>query len=96
VNRGGVKALGGTVYGGIRLTYMAFDLLTLDGHDLTGAPHVERRAQLEALDLNGVYWQTPETFDDGQALFEAVCAYERRYEIKREPAITRPATLNRP
>jgi bifunctional non-homologous end joining protein LigD len=59
---------------GIRLTYMAFDLLTLDGQDLTGAPYVERRAQLEDLNLNGVRWQTPETFDDGEALFEAVCA----------------------
>jgi hypothetical protein len=31
-------------------------------------------AQLEALNLNGIYWQTPETFDDGNALFDAVCA----------------------
>jgi ATP-dependent DNA ligase len=23
-----------------------------------------------------VHWQTPETFDDGEALFEAVCAHE--------------------
>jgi bifunctional non-homologous end joining protein LigD len=40
---------------GIRVTFMAFDLLTLDGKDLTGAPYVERRGQLEALDLNGLY-----------------------------------------
>jgi hypothetical protein len=45
---------------GIRVTYMVFDLLSLNGHDLTSAPYSERRAQLEALDLNGVYWQTPE------------------------------------
>jgi hypothetical protein len=31
-------------------------------------------AQLEALNLNGIYWQTPETFDDGNALFDTVCA----------------------
>jgi bifunctional non-homologous end joining protein LigD len=43
---------------------------------LTRAPYSERRAQLEALDLNGVHWQTQETFDDGEALFEAVCAHE--------------------
>ena len=36
-------------------------------------PYIERRRQLEALDLNGIYWRTPETFDDGAALFEAVC-----------------------
>jgi bifunctional non-homologous end joining protein LigD len=61
---------------GIIVTYVVFDLLSLDGRDLTSAPYSERRAQLEALDLNGVYWQTPESFDDGPALFEAVRAHE--------------------
>jgi bifunctional non-homologous end joining protein LigD len=61
---------------GIAVTYMAFDLLTVDGDNLTRAPYSERRAQLEALDLNGVFWQSPEAFDDGDALFEAVCAHE--------------------
>ena len=61
---------------GIAVTYMVFDLLRIDGKDLTRAPYSERRAQLEALDLNGVFWQTPERFDDGEALFEAVCAHE--------------------
>lgn len=61
---------------GIAVTYMVFDLLSLDGDDLTHAAYSERRAQLEALDLNGVHWQTPETFEDGEALFEAVCAHE--------------------
>ena len=61
---------------GIAVTYMVFDLLSLDGEDLTRAPYSERRTQLEELDLNGVFWQTPETFDDGEALFEAVCAHE--------------------
>jgi bifunctional non-homologous end joining protein LigD len=60
----------------IRVTYMIFDLLSVDGRDLTLSPYSERRAALEALDLNGVYRQTPETFDDGEALFEAVCAHE--------------------
>src|SRR3954447_16164271 len=55
---------------GIAVTYMVFDVLRLDGKDLTGAPYSERRAQLEALNLNDVHWQTPETFDDGKALFE--------------------------
>jgi bifunctional non-homologous end joining protein LigD len=76
---------------GIRVTYMAFDLLTLDGQDLTGAPYVERRAQLEALGLNGVYWQTPETFDDGQALFDAVCTHELEGVVaKRRDSRYRP------
>jgi hypothetical protein len=48
---------------GIHVTYVIFDLLSLDGKDLTRAPYSERRAQLEALDLNGVCWQTPQTFE---------------------------------
>jgi bifunctional non-homologous end joining protein LigD len=61
---------------GIAVTYMVFDVLSDDGLDLTRSPYSERRERLEALDLNGVYWQTPETFDDGEALFEAVCVHE--------------------
>jgi bifunctional non-homologous end joining protein LigD len=34
-------------------------------------PYRERRALLEALDLNGPAWRTPEAFDDGEALLEA-------------------------
>jgi bifunctional non-homologous end joining protein LigD len=56
--------------------WAVFDLLRLDGEDLTRAPYSERRAQLEALDLDSAHWQTPETFDDGEALFEAICAHE--------------------
>jgi hypothetical protein len=37
---------------------------------------IRGRAQVEALELNDVCWQTPEAFDDGQALFDAVCAHE--------------------
>jgi bifunctional non-homologous end joining protein LigD len=61
---------------GIPVTFMVFDLLSIEGVDLTRAPYSERRTQLEALNLDGVHWQTPETFDDGDALFEAVCAHE--------------------
>ena len=61
---------------GIHVTYMAFDLLSSDGGDLTRAPYSERRAQLETLKLNGFHWQTAEAFEDGDALFDAVCAHE--------------------
>jgi bifunctional non-homologous end joining protein LigD len=59
-----------------RVTYVVFDLLSLDGRDLTAAPYSERRRRLEELNLNGPSWQTPEIFEDGHALFEAVCAHE--------------------
>ena len=48
---------------GIHVAYVIFDLLSLDGKDLRRAPYSERRAQLEALDLNGVCWQTPQSFE---------------------------------
>lgn len=60
----------------IPLTLMVFDALGLDGRDLTAQPYRERRRILEALGLHGPHWRTPETFDDGEALFEAVCAHE--------------------
>jgi bifunctional non-homologous end joining protein LigD len=76
---------------GIAVTYMVFDLLSVDGESLLRAPYAERRAQLESLDLNGVHWQTPETFDDGEALFEAVCAHELEGVVaKRRNSTYRP------
>ena len=35
-------------------------------------PYDERRRLLEALDLHGPAWQTPQTFTDGRALLHAV------------------------
>jgi bifunctional non-homologous end joining protein LigD len=49
-----------------------FDVLTLNGDNLTGLPYSERRVILESLNLNGSYWTTPATFDDGEASFAAV------------------------
>jgi bifunctional non-homologous end joining protein LigD len=57
----------------ISVVYVIFDVLSLDGQSLLGHPYQERRRQLEALNLNAIYWRNPESFDDGQALFEAVC-----------------------
>jgi bifunctional non-homologous end joining protein LigD len=52
--------------------FMAFDLIWHDGRDLTELPYTERRAALEALDLNGPYWQTPAwRRGDGRALLDA-------------------------
>ena len=44
------------------VTYMIFDLIWLDGHPLISLPYAERRAQLEALELSGEHWQTPDAF----------------------------------
>ena len=60
----------------IRLTFIAFDLLNLDGRDLRSKPYRERRRILEGLGLDESQWQVPETLEDGQALWEAVCEHE--------------------
>ena len=54
------------------LIYVIFDVLILNGESLMQLPYSERRSELEVLNLNGPYWQTPETFEGGAALFEAV------------------------
>ncbi|MGK2933473.1 MAG: DNA ligase D [Solirubrobacterales bacterium] len=41
-------------------TFVIFDLLHADGEDLRPLPYKERRDRLEALDLSGRSWQTPD------------------------------------
>jgi bifunctional non-homologous end joining protein LigD len=50
------------------VTLMVFDLLFLDGLDVTSLPWSERRAALEALELEGPHWQVPAVYDDGALL----------------------------
>jgi bifunctional non-homologous end joining protein LigD len=40
----------------VPITFLAFDLLHLDGRDLTGRPYEERREALEALGVEGGRW----------------------------------------
>ncbi len=53
------------------VTLLVFDLLRLDGEDVTGRPLTERRELLEGLGLLDVHWQVPATYDDGEMLLEA-------------------------
>ena len=50
------------------VTFMVFDLLRLDGVDLTDQPLAQRRATLEGIGLVGPNAQVPPTYDDGGAL----------------------------
>ncbi len=56
------------------VTLLVFDLLRLDGVDLTGKPLSERRTALEGLGLLDAHWQVPEAYDDGPMLLEATAA----------------------
>ena len=56
----------------IPVTYVAFDLLWLDGHSTFALPYEERRTLLEQLELEGPSWRTPAYHrGDGAALLEA-------------------------
>jgi bifunctional non-homologous end joining protein LigD len=57
----------------VPLTYMVFDVLSIEGESVVSRPHRERRRLLEELRLDGPQWRTPEVFEDGEALWEAVC-----------------------
>ena len=61
---GGTSRLRGTV------SYLVFDVLRLDGTDVTGAPYSARRDALEKLDLDNGSVRVPPAFDG--ALTEAV------------------------
>jgi bifunctional non-homologous end joining protein LigD len=75
----------------ISVVYMVFDVLSLESVSLMRAPYSERRAQLEALNLNGPHWRTPEVFDDGVALFDAICDRELEGIVaKRVDGMYRP------
>jgi bifunctional non-homologous end joining protein LigD len=60
----------------IPLTFVIFDLLTLDGVDLRRKPYRERRHILDGLGLAGPSWYVAETFEDGEGLWSAVCEHE--------------------
>lgn len=52
-------------------TYLVFDLLRIDGRDVTGETLETRRKLLRALELSGVHWLVPESHDDGDLLWQA-------------------------
>lgn len=57
----------------VPVTFMVFDLLRLDGVDLTQRPLEERRARLAEV-LDGATWQVPASYDDGAMLHEVTLA----------------------
>ena len=63
----------------VAVTFVAFDVLHADGHDLIGSRHHARRAVLESLPLKDLHCTTSDTFDDGHALYQGVRTGTRRH-----------------
>ncbi|MGE0877210.1 MAG: non-homologous end-joining DNA ligase [Acidimicrobiia bacterium] len=54
------------------VTFMVFDILRVNGHDIMALPYRERRAVLEATVPAGEHWAVPAVvYDDGEALLTA-------------------------
>ncbi|HSJ19852.1 MAG TPA: non-homologous end-joining DNA ligase [Nocardioidaceae bacterium] len=53
------------------VTLIVFDVLGLDGRDLTGEPWESRREALDSLGIGSAHWQVPPVYDDGAMLLEA-------------------------
>ena len=62
----------------VPVSYVVFDLVHLDGHDLTGLPLADRRRLLDQVLEPGPQWRISPLYDDGPALREA--AVERGLE----------------
>ena len=58
---------------GIAVTFFVFDVLAVEGLPTTMQPYAERRALLEELELESDRVKLVATFEDGDALFAAVC-----------------------
>ena len=54
----------------VPVAYVAFDLLHLDGHDLTGLPLTDRRRLLDQVLEPGPRWRCSPLHDDGLALLD--------------------------
>ena len=53
-------------------TFVAFDLLWLDGHSLMDEPYSARRERLEELAIDGEHWRTPPSYaGEGRPLLDA-------------------------
>lgn len=78
------------------VTYIVFDLLAYDGHDLTAMPLRERRGLLEPLLADVPSVHVPPTYDDGASLLAA--AEENGLEgvvSKRVDSVYRPGRRSR-
>ena len=56
----------------VPLVYLIFDVLAIDGESTLHLPYEVRRNLLDGLQLRGRSWETPPSFEDGEALMQVV------------------------
>lgn len=80
----------------IPVTYLIFDLLRVDGEDLTGLPYVERRERLERMVMPGKRWLVSPRFADGHATVAAAAEHAlegvmaKRLDSRYRPGVRSP------
>jgi bifunctional non-homologous end joining protein LigD len=75
---------------GIAVTYFVSDVLAVEGLPTTMLSYSERRELLEQLNIEGQNVRLVATFEDGQALFDAVRAHGlERVVAKRTDSVYR-------
>jgi bifunctional non-homologous end joining protein LigD len=75
----------------VPITFVAFDLLAVDGDDVMQNPWEQRRALLEALWVECPVARLADVFDDGKVLFDAVVKHGVEGMVaKRRNGIYRP------
>ena len=62
------------------VSYLAFDLLQLDGRPLVDQPYRERRELLDSLAISGPFWQAPPSFPGED--FDAVREVSRQHSME--------------
>jgi bifunctional non-homologous end joining protein LigD len=75
------------------VTFMIFDVLQLDGADLSARPYQARRDTLDRLELAADHWLAPPMFTDGPATRAAAEEYQLEgLMAKRLTSVYRPGT----
>ena len=69
----------------IPLSFIAFDVLSVEDKSVMAKPYRERRRILDSFGLDGPRWHTPKPFEDGEALWEAVCEHELEGVVAKRP-----------
>lgn len=97
----GSRVRAGALAGLHPVTFLLFDVLRLDGHDLTDRAWTERRRLLESLGPGGVHWQAPAVHEDGPLLWELTGqqrlegVVSKRRESRYEPGVRSRSWMKR-